>query len=40
MPVTGGSRPVGPLDPEMGREKGKGREMGDGLEKNRTATTI
>jgi len=37
--VRGGSRPVGPLAQKMGREKGKGREMGSGP-RNRTVATI
>jgi len=39
VPVTGGSRPLGPRGPRMGRKKGKGREMGAGPQ-NRTAATI
>lgn len=38
MPMTIDSRPMDPLAPKLGREKGKGREMGAGP-KNRTAAT-
>jgi len=44
VPMTGDSRPVGPLAPEMGREKGKEKREGQGdgnwAQENRTAAMI
>ena len=38
MPMTIDSRPMDPLAPKLGREKGKGREMGAGLKQTNKQT--